>query len=84
MSRGSMKVKGLSKSIISHSFRGRQRQSRILLASHQHQRKEAIDASRQADVQGMFYNSYSISSNLAPHAPRDVERGSSGGGEHDG
>jgi hypothetical protein len=62
MSRGSghSKVKGLSKSIISHSVRGRQRHSSVLLASHQHQRKEAIDASRQAEVQGMFSDSYFV------------------------
>ncbi|KAG0702913.1 hypothetical protein DFH29DRAFT_874888 [Suillus ampliporus] len=48
---GTSKITGLSKSIISHSFRGRQRQSRVLTAGKQHQRMGAADALRQAELQ---------------------------------
>ncbi|KAG1867498.1 hypothetical protein C8R48DRAFT_671722 [Suillus tomentosus] len=65
---GHSKLKGLSKSIISHNFRGRHRQTHILKASHQLQCKEAADAGHQAQVQdvergppvGTYYSDLSL------------------------
>jgi hypothetical protein len=79
---GHSKLKGLSKSIILHNFRGRHRQTHILKASRQLQRKEAADAGRQAQVQGISSHSYCLHiTNAISH--RDVERGPPVGGEHD-
>ncbi|KAG1720868.1 hypothetical protein EDB19DRAFT_1917670 [Suillus lakei] len=50
---GTSKITGLSKSIISHSFRGWQRQSRVLTAGKQHQCMGAADALRQSELQEM-------------------------------
>ncbi|KAG1877140.1 hypothetical protein C8R48DRAFT_669110 [Suillus tomentosus] len=50
---GNFKITGLSKAVISHSFRGRQRQSRVLTAGKQHQRKGAADALRQTEIQAI-------------------------------
>jgi hypothetical protein len=51
-SAGSFRLTGLSKSVISHNFRGRHRQTRILMASKQLQRVDDADTMRQAEVQG--------------------------------
>jgi hypothetical protein len=55
MSRGSgpVRLNGLSRSIISHTFRGRKRLSNVLAAGGQAQRIAAADASRRAEIQGM-------------------------------
>ncbi|KAG1773750.1 hypothetical protein EV702DRAFT_1200889 [Suillus placidus] len=50
---GASRLKGLSRSIISHHFRGRLRQTHVLTAGKQGQRLEAAAASRQAQVQEM-------------------------------
>ncbi|KAG1778946.1 hypothetical protein EV702DRAFT_1043929, partial [Suillus placidus] len=50
---GSSRLKGLSRSILSHSLRGRQRQTHVLPAGKQSQRLEAAASSRRAQFQEM-------------------------------
>ncbi|KAG1720621.1 uncharacterized protein EDB91DRAFT_1256893 [Suillus paluster] len=50
---GSSRLKGLSKSVISHHFRGQNRQSYVLMAGRQTQCLEAAAVSRQAEFQEM-------------------------------
>ncbi|KAG0693652.1 hypothetical protein DFH29DRAFT_1007058 [Suillus ampliporus] len=50
---GASRLKGLSRSIISHHFRGRHHQTRVLTAGKQAQCLEAAAASRQAQFQEM-------------------------------
>lgn len=47
-----LRLNGLSKSVVSHNFRGRHRQTRILMAGKQFQRVADTDAMRRTEIQG--------------------------------
>ncbi|KAG1882648.1 hypothetical protein F4604DRAFT_1921217 [Suillus subluteus] len=70
---GHIKITGLSKSIISHSFRGCQRQSRILTAGKQRQRKDAADALRQAKIREMSAEDQDVVESMIADHGMDVE-----------
>ncbi|KAG1867722.1 hypothetical protein F4604DRAFT_1927515 [Suillus subluteus] len=97
MSRGTgcTRFNGLSKSVISHSFRGRHRQTHILMAGKQSQRVADADAMHWAEIQEMstedrdmvenMITDYGISEML-PHTAPPGEEGlefSHAGGEHE-
>ncbi|KIK35773.1 hypothetical protein CY34DRAFT_95515 [Suillus luteus UH-Slu-Lm8-n1] len=67
------RVKGLSKSIISHDFRGRHRCSKVLMASKQHQRMTQANSSRQAAIQEMSTEDQEIVENMMADFGMEVE-----------
>jgi hypothetical protein len=50
------KIRGLSKSTISHGFKDFQRYSATLPAGRQHERRMTANSRRQAQIQGLFNN----------------------------
>ncbi|KAG1854496.1 hypothetical protein F4604DRAFT_1932719 [Suillus subluteus] len=70
---GTSRLKGLSKSIISHSFRGRHRQSHVLTAGKQSQRHEAAAMSHLALVQEMSSDDREMVENMIIDHGMDVE-----------
>ncbi|KAG1883209.1 uncharacterized protein F5891DRAFT_990896 [Suillus fuscotomentosus] len=67
------RVKGLSKSIISHGFRGGHRYSKVLAAGKQSQRMAEADSSRQAAIQEMSAEDRSRVENMMADFGMDVE-----------
>ena len=54
--RGSTKIRGLSKSISLHGFKGNVRYTKILRAAQQEDRLREIDERRVASLQGMSFD----------------------------
>ncbi|KAG1770557.1 hypothetical protein EV702DRAFT_1202325 [Suillus placidus] len=50
---GSLRLRGLSKLVISHNFRGRVCQTRVLMSSKQPQHVDDMDVMRRAEIQEM-------------------------------
>ncbi|KAG1848566.1 hypothetical protein F4604DRAFT_1935345 [Suillus subluteus] len=70
---GTSRLKGLSKSIISHSFRGWHRQSHVLMAGKQSQRREAAAMSHLALVQEMSSEDCEMVENMIVDHGMDVK-----------
>ncbi|KAG2048299.1 hypothetical protein BDR06DRAFT_1013186 [Suillus hirtellus] len=93
---GSSRLKGLSKSVISHHFRGQNHQSCVLMAGRQTQRLKAAAVSCQAHIQEMsaedcemvedMMDDYGVNIELLPYTAPLGEEGldlSHEGGEYE-
>jgi len=65
--RGSTKIRGLSKSISLHGFRGHVRYTKVLRAAKQDDRLRKINERRIASLQGIYIPSHRCPSNWVNH-----------------